>query len=183
MKNCLTLEDIDDLRPCPERGVVVRAALRKLEGVTCYSAADARAAGCSFDDVLWAARRVAANDPDILRRLLYFATDCAVLAFDARRPVAGRDRHVIAVARAAIDDPAARAEAARTWATKMWMGDAGAVALGAAARASRAADAAAWAVDAVTAARVRSAPLTAMYDRLVYWLTDAEPQPMEIENA
>ena len=100
MALCLTIADLDKLKPCPDSGRRVRAALRKsiADKAHCYSAADARAAGCSFDDIAWAVTAMGRTDPAIERRIRLFLNDCAIRAlpiFEARFPNDDRPRRAI----------------------------------------------------------------------------------------
>jgi hypothetical protein len=69
-----------------------RARVRKLlkavdpDMARIFTAADAKAAGCTLDDVCWAASRVARNDAAVERKLRHWEADCA-----ARAVVAARD--------------------------------------------------------------------------------------------
>jgi len=75
----LTYKQAKALAPCESR---FKAAVDKLGGAKKWSAreisaADARQAGCSFDDVAWAASAIARTNPDIERRLRLWLADCA----------------------------------------------------------------------------------------------------------
>ena len=144
MTYALTLAAVRKLNPCSESYARVSAILPKRGKVT---AAQARDAGCTFDDLLWIASKLALKNKAIERRLRHWAADCAahVLHFYERdHPNDMRPRNAIKAARDLADgliDGAARSDAAgAAWAAAR---DAAAAAWAAAA-ARAAARAAAW---------------------------------------
>lgn len=64
MAHCLTIKELNKLRPCAVAGRRVRAALCKLDASPdrCFDASAARQAGCTFDDIIWAPSSVAEAD-------------------------------------------------------------------------------------------------------------------------
>ena len=201
MTYALTLAAVRKLNPCSESYARVSAILPKRGKVT---AAQARDAGCTFDDLLWIASKLALKNKAIERRLRHWAADCAahVLHFYERdHPNDMRPRNAIKAARDLADgliDGAARSDAAgAAWAAAR---DAAAAAWAAAA-ARAAARAAAWdaaraawaaARDAAAAAAAwdaafaRAAAWDAeqqwQFDRLVLWLSEDEPEPFEFRQ-
>ena len=150
----LTIAQLNRLGPCPDDARRVQRLLRKFNAdpAHCFTAAEAREAGCSFDDVLWAAGKLARNgDNAIERRLRLFAADCAahVLGFyEQRYPTDGRPRKAI--------------KAARDYAN----GKISFMTMAAAYAAAR------------TAAR--AAEQQWQFDRLLQWLSDDEPKPLKL---
>ena len=201
MTYALTLAAVRKLNPCSESYARVSAILPKRGKVT---AAQARDAGCTFDDLLWIASKLALKNKAIERRLRHWAADCAahVLHFYERdHPNDMRPRNAIKAARDLADgliDGAARSDAAgAAWAAAR---DAAAAAWAAAA-ARAAARAAAW--DAARAARAAARDAAAaaaawdaafaraaawdaeqqwQFDRLVLWLSEDEPEPFEFRQ-
>jgi hypothetical protein len=151
---CLTIDGLNKLRPCTDDGRRVRAALRKLNADKAhrFTAAEAREAGCTFDDIVWAAAKVAENDKAAERRLRHWTADCAARVlhiFEDAYPGDKRPRQAIEAARLFADGEI----------------DAGA---------SDAAWAAAWAArDAAWDAEEQW-----QFDRLILWLSDPEPLPL-----
>ena len=197
MTYALTLAAVRKLNPCSESYARVSAILPKRGKVT---AAQARDAGCTFDDLLWIASKLALKNKAIERRLRHWAADCAahVLHFYERdHPNDMRPRNAIKAARDLADgliDGAARSDAAgAAWAAAArdaaWDAarDAARAAAWDAARAVRAAvrdavaAAAAW-----DAAFARAAAWDAeqqwQFDRLVLWLSEDEPEPFEFRQ-
>jgi hypothetical protein len=202
----ITYPDLKALRPCDDS---LRRVARLLGGAKAWNgnpvtAQQARAAGCTFEDIVWAASSVACRTPDVERRLLLWLADCAARVLHIyERDVPGdpRVRAAIIAARcfargeigaAAVD---AAVDAARA-AARAAVGAAAWAAAWAAARAARAAvGAAAWAAawDAARAARaavgaagdaawgaawgaVIDAEEARQFDRLVARLSDPEPE-------
>ena len=119
----LTYAELQALKPCEDDFVKVTAILG---GAAAWdgrliTAAEARAAGVSMDQVIWAASALARKNSEIERRLQHWSCDCAarVLAiFEKQFPGDGRPRAAIEAGRhfadGLIDDPeraAARAAA------------------------------------------------------------------------
>ena len=75
----LTYHQLKALAPCRDKFDAVVATLGDAEtwNGKSISANDARSAGVSFDNVLWAAKRVAKKDQDVERKLRLFTADCA----------------------------------------------------------------------------------------------------------
>lgn len=67
---CITITQLNALSPCSNSGRRVRAALRKIDPdkARCFTAADARAAGCTFDEIAWVVSAVGLKDRDVERR-------------------------------------------------------------------------------------------------------------------
>lgn len=75
----LTYDELRALSPCSdsmERVTDLLGGARELNGKK-VDAAEARAAGCTFGDIIWAASSLARKHGDIDRRLLLFMADCA----------------------------------------------------------------------------------------------------------
>ena len=170
---CLTIDALNRLKPCPESGKRVIAALRALDADVdrCFTAADARAAGCTFGDIAWAASVVGRKDKDIERRIRLFLADCAVRVlpiYETRYPGDTRPRDAITATRD-------WAQSVGTTAAAAWAAEA--------AEAARAAGAAgaAWAARAAEAAGAAWAAEAAwQFDRLIEWLSDNEPEPLPL---
>lgn len=188
LKPCLTIAALNRLKPCPNGARRVRAALRKLnpDKHHCFDAAEARAAGCAYDDIVWVASAVAMRDEAVARRLVGYVNDCAIKTlpiFEECWPDDDRPRKAILAttgwlagrvseedwSRAARAARAARlARAARTtWAA--W--DAWDV---------RAAGAA-WAAWAAWDAWAAGATYRNwQFSRLIYWLTADRPKTLRM---
>lgn len=148
----LTYPEFEALSPCADSK---RRVVRLLGGAKAWngnsiSAAAAREAGATFEDIVWAASAVARNDKDVERRIRLWVADCAARVlhiFEKERPRDDRPRLAIIASR-----QFARGE----------IGDA------------------AWAAarDAAWAARdaARDAEETWQFDRLIMWLSEDEPQ-------
>ncbi len=189
-----TLAAIARLDPCASAFAAARQALPKRRRIT---AAQAREAGVSFDDIVWVISAVARTDKDVERRLRLWLSDCAarVLHIYEKTETSDTPRKAIIAARlyargeigAAARDVAGDAawaaarDAARAAAWDV-AGDAARDAAWAAARAAAgaaawdAAGAAAWdaAGDAAGAAAWDAAEAW-QFDRLILWLSDEEP--------
>jgi hypothetical protein len=142
---CITIAQLNKLSPCAESGRRVRAALRKFNADKghCFTAAEAREAGCTFEDVVWAASAASLNDKGLERRLRHWMADCAARVlhiYERERP---EDMRVRAAIQAAHDFADGRSDAAARAAAWAAAGDAARDAARAAAWA--AARAAAWA--------------------------------------
>ncbi len=163
MAIALSYDDVKALNPCSGSFGRVSRLLGGEKGWngTKIDASAAKAAGCTFDDVVWAASALARNDTDVERRLRLWMADCAarVLHVYEKHETSDAPRNAITAsrqfARGEIDDAAW--DAAR-----------------AAARA--AAWAAAWdaARDAAWDA-AWDAEEAWQFDRLIAWLSDDEP--------
>ena len=75
----LTHEELRNLNPCPESMIRVTKLMggaEKWNGRK-ISAYEARTAGATFSDIVWAASAVAQNDKDVERRMRLWLADCA----------------------------------------------------------------------------------------------------------
>jgi hypothetical protein len=111
---CITMAQLNKLSPCAESGRRVRAALRKFNADKghCFTAAEAREAGCTFEDVVWAASAASLNDKGLERRLRHWMADCAARVlhiYERERP---EDMRVRAAIQAAHDFADGRSDAA-----------------------------------------------------------------------
>ena len=75
----LSYHDLEKLGACEDRR---NAVAELLGGATAWgdnqiTADQARAAGATFDDIVWAASSIARNTPDVERRLRLWLADCA----------------------------------------------------------------------------------------------------------
>lgn len=189
----LSIPALRKLEPCPKNYGDAHSKLRAYRKRGPYSAADAKAAGVSFEDVVWAASAVAIESKDVERRLSLWIADCAarVLHIYEKTESSDAPRNVIIAARrfarGEIDAAARAAARAAAW-DAAWAAasdaawDAAWATATAAARAAAwdAARAAAWAaaLDAARAAArgaVWDAEEAWQYDRLIEWLSDEEP--------
>ena len=183
MTFCLTIADLNRLRPCEGAGYRVRALLRKFnpDEAHCFTAAEAKAAGCTFDNIVWAAEALARKDPAVARCLRLWKSDCAarvLSAYEAECPGDERVRNAIkasrdfangkideaalyAAARAAHAARAAAARAAAAHASRAATYAANAAAAGLPALAYRATAAAAAAAAAASAAAASAATAAA----------------------
>jgi hypothetical protein len=200
----ITLAQLSRMGACAESRARVRKLLKAVDDTKgrVFTAADAKTAGCTFGDVLWAASQVARNDAAVERKLRHFMADCAArvlhIANDPRSTaavVASREyaegritAGQLDAARDAAWDAARDAARDAAW-DAAWDAardaawdaarDAARDAAWAAARAAAwdaawgAARAAAW--DAAWAAEE-----SWQFDRLCAWLSDDEPQPWPI---
>jgi len=193
MTFALTLSQVRALSPCSERWEHAKSVLPARKKIT---AAMAREAGCSFNDLVWLASEVARKDSAVERRVRHWLADCAarvLYIYERDHPSDMRVRASIQAARDYADGrigsaarDAARAAASAAARAAAWDAarDAASAAASAAARAaaSAAARAAAWAA-ASAAARdaARDAAWDAeeqwQFDRLILWLSDDEPEP------
>jgi hypothetical protein len=148
MSFALTLARVGELNPCADRYAY---ALKYLPADAPITAAQARAAGCTFDDIAWLASAQARKDPAVERRLRLWMSDCAAYVPPVFYRVAPADLR-----------PAQAIEAARAFAN-------GEISSAARAAAWDAAWAAAW--DAA-----RAAESNWQFDRLVLWLSEDEPE-------
>lgn len=183
----LTYAQLLELDPCKEsrkRVVKLLGGARKW-GENGITAAQAKEAGCTLNDLLWAASALARRDKDVERRLRLWMADCAarVLHIYEWTETSEAPRNAIIAARqfargeidgaawvAAWDAAWVAARAAERAAARVAAWDAAWVAAWVAARAAArvAARAAAW--DAAG-----DAEETWQLDRLVAWMSDVEP--------
>ena len=100
----LTYEELRNLNPCPEsmtRVTKLMGGTKKWNGRK-ISAYEARAAGATFSDIVWAASAVAQNDKDVERKLRLWLSDCAARVlpiFEKEHPDDARPRQAIIAAR------------------------------------------------------------------------------------
>lgn len=75
----LTYDDVKSLKPCSDSFKRVSKLLGGAEGWNGnkIDAAKAREAGCTLDDIVWAASALARKDKDVERRLRLWMADCA----------------------------------------------------------------------------------------------------------
>jgi hypothetical protein len=182
----ITIAQLNRLRPCREAAGPVRASLRNMDAdkARAFTASDARAAGVSFENIVWAASAAARKDAGIECRLRLWVADCAArvlhIANDPRSTAA-----VVAArqfARGEIDDAALGA----AWAAALDAASAAAWAAASAAAwaAAWAAGDAAWAAasaagDAAWAAATAAEKLW-QFDRLIERLSVNEPEDWPI---
>jgi hypothetical protein len=183
MALCLTIAELDKLRPCRLEGPRVRALLRKLnnDAAHCFTAAEAQAAGCTLDDLVWAASAVARTDPEVERRLRHWIADCAARVlhiYERHYPNDSRPRDAIKAARHFADGKISAAARAAAW-DAAW---AAAWAARDAARAAAwdAARAAAWAARDAARASAWDAEEQFQFDRLILWLAPVPPKPLRL---
>ncbi len=200
----LTLAQIRKLKPCADDWTRVQTLL-KAHGKGPYSAADAKAAGVTLDNLIWIAEAVAKTDKDVGCRLRLWAADCAARVLHIyERNYLGDPRPRAAI-NAARDYARGRIEAAARHAAWAAAWDASRAASRAAAwrAASRAAAWSAWAAaydaawaasydaawaassDAAWAASrdaAKAAEQKWQFDRLVAWLSDPEPEDWPLEQ-
>lgn len=198
MTLALTIAQVKKHKPCDaamERLGTILPARKRM------NAADARAYGATYEDIIWIAAAVAMDDDTIARRLTEFVNDCAkrvLHLWEQQVPDDDRPRRSIQAADDWLDgivsEPAWKDAAGAAWAAWDVARDAWAVgaagAAGAAwdvARAARDARDARAARDAWAARSARAAQDAWVawvawaafkkwqFDRLVYWLTEAEP--------
>lgn len=156
----LTYDELKALKPCDDsfkRVAKLLGGARKWNGKK-IDAAKARAAGVTFNDIVWAASAVARTDKDVERRLRLWMADCAAHVLHIYEKHEGDDR------------PRNSIIAARQFARGEIDAAAG-VAARAAAGAAGAAAGAAWAAGAAGAAEE-----VWQFDRLVAWLGAKEPE-------
>ena len=195
-KLCITIAELDKFKPCAETGRRVRKVLRAFDPdkAKCFSAADARAAGCTYDDIIWAASAIAKTDDDVARRLVGFLNDNAKRVLHIFEEAAPNDMRVRQCIQATDDWLADEItedrwkEAARdAWAARAARDARAAWAAWAARDAwdARAAWAAwdAWAAWAARDARDAWAAWDAefyewQFDRLIEWLAPEAPEPL-----
>lgn len=177
----ISLGDLAGLAPCEEAarrvGVLLRAA--DPTGWRAFTAAEARAAGCTYEDIIWVAAEIARTDEAVARRLTGYLNDNAkrvLPLFEQRAPDDPRVRACII----ATDDFLAGAISEAEWARAAraaW--DAWAAWDARTARAARAAWAARTARAAWDARDRGSADFGAwQFDRLIDWLAPEAPDPL-----
>ena len=197
----LTIKQINAARPCAESGKRVRKLLRAYNPAKDaeYSAADAKAAGCTFDDVAWIASAAARKDPAVERAIRLWLADCAARVlhiFERYYPSDARPRDAIKAtrdfangkiddaawaaawdaARAAARDAARAAARAAAWDTAgAAAGDTAWAAAGAAAR-----DAARAAARAAAGDTAGDAEEEWQFNRLCAWLSEKQPRPLAL---
>lgn len=169
----LSYDDLKALGPCTDsmkRVANLMGGARKWNGRK-VTAEQARAAGATFDDIVWAASAVARTDKDAERRLRLWAADCAarVLHIYEHDHADDRPRGAIIAARQYARGEISAAAMDAAWAAA-W--DA---AWAAARAAAWAAARAGWAAARAARAAARAAEQAWQYDRLIMWLSDAEP--------
>ncbi len=96
----LTYDQLKALSPCPE----AFRRFTKLMGSARWetTAAYARRAGATFDDVRWAASAIARSNPDVERRVRLWLADCAahvLKIYERGYPNDDRPRNAIIAAR------------------------------------------------------------------------------------
>ena len=160
----LTIKQINAARPCAEGSKRVSELLRAYnpDKNAAYTATDARAAGCTFEDVLWIASAEAKKDPAIERAIRMWLADCAARVlhiYERDYPNDLRPRNAIKAARdfanGKIDDAARDAARAAAWA-------------------------AAW---AAARAPARDAEEEWQFTRLCAWLSEKQPRPLALRGA
>lgn len=169
-----------------------RFALDNLAGDDRVSAAAAREAGCSFEDMCWYLSSQAGSDPEIDRRLRMWRADVAARVlpvFEKEFPRETAPRFAIIVARGfasgaatqeQLDQAVARAKKAEDLA---WL--VGRVRAAQAAAAARVCGEvrAAWVVSRCATECLREnavAELAWQYDRLIAWFTGDGPEPLAL---
>ena len=181
----LTYPELLTLKPCTDslqRVCTLLSDARTLNGET-VTAQIARDAGCTFDDVLWAASALARSNPDVERRMRLWLADCAARVlhlYERKYPADERARQAIVLARQfAHGETTTAARAAASAAA--WDAAWAAASADALAAANAAARAAAWAA-ARAAARsaawdaARSAARAAARDAAWAAARDAEQE-------
>jgi len=184
----LTYSQLKELDPCKDEFASVTAILGDATSWNGkpITAAEARAAGVSMEQVLWAASALARENREIERRLRHWNCDCAarVLAiFEDSVPGDGRPRGAIEAGRLYADGLIGAAARNAAWAAASAAG--AGTSYGAAWDASRAATRAAawdapwsvaWAAASATSAASSAAEWGAEQDwqftRLCEWLSD-----------
>jgi hypothetical protein len=187
MSLTITYAELKALDPCEN---ALRRVAKLMGGAKQWTsgidAATARKAGATFDDIVWVASVRAHTNSDIERRLRLWLADCAAHVhhiYAADYPNDDRPRKAIEAsrrfARGEIDDAARAAAWAAAWAAASVARAAAWAAAWAAARA--AARAAAWAAAwAAARAAAWAAEEQWQFDRLILWLSEAEPKDWPI---
>ncbi len=183
-----TLAAIAQLDPCAGTFAAVRKALPQRRRIT---AAQAREAGVSFDDIVWVASAVARTNKDVARRLRLWLADCAahVLHIYEKTETSDAPRNAIIAARQYARGEIDTAARSAAWAAAS---SAARLAARSAARsvASSAARSAAWsaawlAASSAAWAAAGDAEKKWQFDRLIAWLSDEEPAdwPLPVREA
>jgi len=188
MSIALTYDEVKALNPCTDSFRRVMKLLGGKEGWNGnrISAAEARAAGCTFDDIVWIASAVAKTNADVERRLRLWMADCAahVLHIFEKTEASDAPRKAIIAARqfarGEIDEAAWDAARDAAWDASLDAARDAAWAAAASAAARAAASAAAWAAawDARVAARADEEAW--QFDRLIARLSDDEPEDVPL---
>jgi hypothetical protein len=128
----LTYDELRKLKPCSDslsRVAKLMGGAKKWDGKK-INAKQARKAGATFDDIVWAASSVARTDKDVERRLRLWLADCAARVlhiYEKNYPEDARVRDAIVTARqfargeigaaagAAAGDAAGAAAGAAAW--------------------------------------------------------------------
>ena len=192
----LTLAEVGKLGPCWGRYAY---ALKHLPADAAITAAQARAAGCTFADLVWVATAQAREDPAVERRLRLWLADCAAHVlpiFYKAAPADPRPAQAIKTSRAFANGEVSDAARDAAWAAarvaaRAAAGDAAWAAAWAAAGDAAWAAAGAAAGDAARAAAgdaaraaagdaARDAESAWQFDRLVLWLSDDEPEVLAL---
>ena len=200
MTPALSYTELKALDPCTDS---LRRVAKLMGGAAKWNgkrvnAADARKAGATFDDIVWAASAIARTNTDVDRRLRLWLADCAARVlhiYEREYPADDRVRNTIVASRqfargeigAAAWDAAGAAARDAAWnAARTAAGAAARAAAGTAARAAAgtAAWAAAWdaAWDAAGTA-AGAAEGAWQFDRLIEWLGDKEPDDYALPSA
>ena len=183
-----SISQIRQLGPCADGYRFALTGLPKEGEVT---AAEARAAGCSFEDMAWYLSVQSKADPEIDRRFRMWKADVAahvLHVFEVVFPGDDRPRVAIEAARHFADgnlvaDILAMGCANAQHAEKMAF-DAGQSRAGQAAAAARVCGdgRASWVVSRCAVEAVRenaAAEQTFQYDRLIEWFTGDDPAPLD----
>ena len=193
----LTYSDLVSLRPCSARFDVVK---EKLGGVRKWSgnkitAQQARDAGISFVDIVWAASAAALNDKEVERRLRLWGANCAARVlhiYEEQGSSLAPRKAIVAARRFAMGEISniARARASEAAWNSVYSGK-GHASMDAARAASWAAskrceEEVAWAAARAAAISVTSVDVKRravwdaerewQFDQLVMWLSDNEPE-------
>lgn len=172
MSIALTYDEVKALNPCTDSFHRVVKLLGGKEGWNGnrISAAEARAAGCTLNDIVWIASAAAKTNADVERRLRLWMADCAARVLHIYEKTEASDaprKAIIAArqfARGEIDAAARLAARAAAWAAAL-------------ATASAAASAAAW---ATASAAAWDAETQWQFDQLVARLSDDEPEDVPL---
>ena len=192
MTPTLTYPQLIALRPCED----ARKRIEKLLGGKTkwngkpITAAQAVAAGVSFDNLIWVASAVALTDKDVEHRLRLWIADCAARVlhlYEKQAPTDMRVRACIIAARQFARGEITAAAWAAAWAaarSAAWAAAGDAAWAAARSAAWAAAGASAWAAAGASAwaaawtaagAAAGNAEEKWQLDRLVAWLSDPEP--------
>lgn len=184
-----SIAQIRALGPC---ATGYRFALTGLPKEGEVTAAQAREAGVSMEDICWYLSIEALHDPEIRRRLQHWKADCAArvlrvfeeVYFEDDRPAAAISATRSNADRRASDDYLSRAiTAAKLAEDKAWEDGNPRAAQAAAAARTAGEKRASWVcyTSAVEAVRERrEAEMAWQFDRLVAWFTGDGPGPLEM---